>query len=217
MARSASYLHSRSFDCPDGFRALLPGFQGPRHAQGRFDPFSAPVLAVRSTAVSGRKIINIREHASWTGATTRRFFLEPQQTFHRQYEALRAVFVDDEPLDRVAERFGYKPSALRSMASRLRADCRRGVTPPFFSPTAADDPSVPVPAKAATGPGDARSRRLPRAEPRRPAARSARASRASSSSCPSWPGSASIASSPRPGIPARRWSPPPAPCSRSWR
>src|SRR4051812_3793932 len=68
---------------------------------------------------------------------TRRFFLEPQQTFQRQYEALRAIFVDDEPLDRVAERFGYKPSALRSMASRLRADRRRGVATPFFARTAA--------------------------------------------------------------------------------
>ena len=109
------------------------------------------------------------------GTLARRFFLEPQQTFQRQYEALRAIFVDDEPLDRVAERFGYKPSALKSMASRLRADCRRGVAPPFFSPTAAGGPSAPVPVEG----------QWPR------------------SSYPSWPGSASIDSSPRPGTPAR--------------
>ena len=78
------------------------------------------------------------------GSLTRQFFLEPQQTFHRRYEALRAIFVDDEPLERVAERFDYKPSALRSMASRLRADCRRGIAPPFFSRTAAGGPSVRV-------------------------------------------------------------------------
>jgi hypothetical protein len=83
---------------------------------------------------------------------TRRFFLEPHQTFQRQYEALRAIFVDDEPLDRVAERFDYKPATLRSMASRLRADYRRGVAPPFFSRTAADGPSVPVRAKDDRGP-----------------------------------------------------------------
>ena len=82
------------------------------------------------------------------GSLVGRFFLEPQQTFQRQYEALRAIFVDHEPLDRVAVRFGYKPSTLKSMASRLRADCRRGVTPPFFSPTAAGAPSVPVPVKS---------------------------------------------------------------------
>lgn len=68
------------------------------------------------------------------GSHARRFFLEPKQTFQRQYEALRAIFVDDEPLDQVAQRFGYQPSALRTMASRLRADCRRSVAPPFFSP-----------------------------------------------------------------------------------
>ena len=75
------------------------------------------------------------------GSHTSRFFLEPEQTFHRRYEALRAIFVDAEPLDRVAERFGYKTSAMRSMVSRFRADRRRGATPPFFSPTVADDPA----------------------------------------------------------------------------
>ena len=73
---------------------------------------------------------------------TRRFFLEPTQTFQRQYEALRALFVDDEPLERVAERFDYKPSTLRSMTSRLRADWRRGVATPFFSRTVAGGPPV---------------------------------------------------------------------------
>ena len=81
------------------------------------------------------------------GSPARRFFLEPQQTFQRRYEALRAIFVDDEPLDQVAQRFGYKPSALSSMASRLRANCRHGVATPFFSPTAAGGPSARVRAK----------------------------------------------------------------------
>jgi hypothetical protein len=49
-----------------------------------------------------------------------------------------------------------------------------------------------------------------------PAARSLRESRSSSSSCPCWPGSASTASSPRRGIPARRGFPPSVPCSDSW-
>jgi hypothetical protein len=84
---------------------------------------------------------------------TRRFFLEPRQTFQRQYEALRALFVDDEPLERVAERFDYKPSTLRSMASWLRADYRRGVATPFFSRTAVDGPE---------GPGRAQNNRGPR-------------------------------------------------------
>ena len=36
----------------------------------------------------------------------RRFFLAPQQTLHRRYEALRAVFVDQQPQREVAQRLG---------------------------------------------------------------------------------------------------------------
>lgn len=36
----------------------------------------------------------------------RRFFLAPKQTLHRRYEALRAVFVDQQPQLEVAKRFG---------------------------------------------------------------------------------------------------------------
>src|SRR6266571_97021 len=81
------------------------------------------------------------------GSHASRFFLEPKPTFQRQYEALRAIFVDAEPLDQVATRLGYKTSALRSMASRFRVDCRRGVAPPFFSRTVAGDLSGRAPAK----------------------------------------------------------------------
>jgi hypothetical protein len=81
------------------------------------------------------------------GSHTSRFFLEPKQTSQRQYEALRAIFVDGEPIDRVADRFGYKSSSLRVMASRFRGDYRRGVTTPFFSPTVADDQSGQAPTK----------------------------------------------------------------------
>jgi hypothetical protein len=81
-----------------------------------------------------------------------RFFLEPKPTFQRQYEALRAIFVDGEPIDQVADRFGYKSSTLRVMASRFRGDCRRGVTPPFFSTTDADVHSEPAPPKTSRAP-----------------------------------------------------------------
>jgi hypothetical protein len=96
------------------------------------------------------------------GSHTKRYFLEPQQTLQRRYEALRAIFVDDQPIDRVAQRFGYKPSALKSMASRFRANIRQGVAPPFFSPMVADD----LPAQ-----GPAKSDRIPR-RPRSPIAAS---------------------------------------------
>ena len=91
------------------------------------------------------------------GSHTSRFFLEPQQTFQRQYEALRAVFVEAEPIERVAIRFGYKPSALKSMASRFRADCRRGIATPFFSPTDVDDHSGQAPAMTSRAPNRPKS------------------------------------------------------------
>jgi hypothetical protein len=89
------------------------------------------------------------------------FFLEPQQTFHRQYEALRAIVVGGEPLKLVAERFGYKVLALKSMACRFRASCRRGITPPFFSRTVEDDLQVNVRAQTTTA---LSCQRLPTAE-----------------------------------------------------
>jgi hypothetical protein len=91
------------------------------------------------------------------GSHTSRFFLEPKQTFQRRYEALRAIFVEGQPLDQVAVRFGFKSSALRSMASRFRADRRGGVTTPFFCPTDADDPPVQAPAKAGHAPSRPKS------------------------------------------------------------
>ena len=66
----------------------------------------------------------------------RRFFLEPGQSTHRRYEALRAIFVERLPLDQVADRFGYRPAALRSLISRFRSGCRAGNAPPFSFATA---------------------------------------------------------------------------------
>jgi hypothetical protein len=81
----------------------------------------------------------------------RRFFLEPGQNTHRRYEALRAIFVEGLPPDQVADRFGYRPAALRSLVSRFRSGCRAGSPPPFsFS----IDPAVPPeggPAKTEAG------------------------------------------------------------------
>jgi hypothetical protein len=91
------------------------------------------------------------------GCRDRQFFIEPQQTFHRQYEALRAVFVEGQPLEPVAVQFGFKVSTLQSMVSRFRADRRGGVTPPFFARTAADGPAGHRRAEAAPVPRSLRS------------------------------------------------------------
>jgi hypothetical protein len=68
----------------------------------------------------------------------RRFFVEPEQKSHRRYEALRAIFVDGLPLSQVADHFGYRPAALRSLVSRFRAGCRAESPPPFFFSTDRD-------------------------------------------------------------------------------
>lgn len=50
------------------------------------------------------------------------FFLAPEKTLHRQYEALRAYFVDGLPSKEVAERFSYTPGAFRVLCSQFRAE-----------------------------------------------------------------------------------------------
>ena len=69
----------------------------------------------------------------------RRFFLEPTQTLHRRYEALRAVFVDQQPQMEVAKRFGYTYATLRRLVSDFRAQCRTGQVPPFSYPRSTGD------------------------------------------------------------------------------
>jgi hypothetical protein len=50
------------------------------------------------------------------------FFLSPQFPLQRQYEALRARLVDDEPSGDVARRFGYSPGAFRVLCYQFRHD-----------------------------------------------------------------------------------------------
>jgi hypothetical protein len=69
----------------------------------------------------------------------RDFFLDPRSTFHRRYEALRAVFVENQPPAEIAARFGYKPAAFNVMISRFRSQARHARIPPFSSPMAGAD------------------------------------------------------------------------------
>jgi len=59
-----------------------------------------------------------------------RFFLEPANATHRQYEALRAYFVEDLPSAEVARRFGYSPGSFRVLTHQFRQHPDR----PFFLP-----------------------------------------------------------------------------------
>lgn len=49
-------------------------------------------------------------------------FLQPQNSTHRQYEALRAHFVDGLSSKEVAERFGYTPGSFRVLVHDFRAN-----------------------------------------------------------------------------------------------
>ncbi len=57
-----------------------------------------------------------------------RFFLEPQNATHRQYEALRAYFVKGLPSNEAARRFGYTPGSFRVLCTEFRKQPHR----PFF-------------------------------------------------------------------------------------
>lgn len=63
--------------------------------------------------------------------TCQDFFLRPTQVLHRQYEAVRAVFVEHRPLPEVAQHFGYSYGGLRNLVADFRARCRTGQAPPF--------------------------------------------------------------------------------------
>ena len=52
-------------------------------------------------------------------------FLEPTNATHRQYEALRAYFVDKLPSKEVAKRFGYTDGSFRVLAHQFRQNPKR--------------------------------------------------------------------------------------------
>jgi transposase len=59
----------------------------------------------------------------------RRFFAQPATARQRQYEALRAFYVEGLPSAEVAHRFGYSPGAFRVLCHAFR----RGNLPEFFA------------------------------------------------------------------------------------
>lgn len=70
-----------------------------------------------------------------------RFFLAPESPQQRQYEALRAYFVEKAPSQEVARRFGYTPGAFRVLCHQFRHDpARRAV---FFPPSTPGPHSAP--------------------------------------------------------------------------
>ena len=60
---------------------------------------------------------------------TRRFFLEPATPRQRQYEALRAYFIEGLASAKVAARFGYRDGSFRMLCHAFRRD----PDPQFFA------------------------------------------------------------------------------------
>jgi transposase len=71
-------------------------------------------------------------HNSRDRLTLARRFLEPDNSTHRQYEALRAFFVDGLSSAEAAARFGYTPGSFRVLVHQFRNHPQRD----FFLPTA---------------------------------------------------------------------------------
>lgn len=67
------------------------------------------------------------------------FFLEPSNPTHRQYEALRAYFVDHLPSAKAARLFGYTPGSFRVLCHEFRRNPKR----PFFLPPSKSPKALP--------------------------------------------------------------------------
>jgi len=66
----------------------------------------------------------------------RDFFTQPTQTFQRQYEAVRAVFVDQRKQKEVAEQFGFTYGTMRQLVFDFRQFVDGQAEPaesPFFA------------------------------------------------------------------------------------
>ena len=68
-----------------------------------------------------------------------RAFLVARNPTHRQYEALRAYFVEDLPSAQAARRFGYTPASFRVLCHKFRQDPQR----PFFLPPSRGPKTAP--------------------------------------------------------------------------
>lgn len=67
--------------------------------------------------------------------TCQEFFSDTTNPYHRRYEALRAVFVEERSQKEVAEEFGYQYGSFRQLVYEFRQHCRSADSSdesPFF-------------------------------------------------------------------------------------
>jgi len=98
--------------------------------------FDFAVLAYHNASVGIRLPKDLTE--------CRRFFAEPSHPRQRQYEALRAFFVEGRPSHEVARAFGYSPGSFRVLCHQFRRD----PDPQFFYSPSPGPRSQPHKSKA---------------------------------------------------------------------
>ena len=77
-----------------------------------------------------------------TDSADANFFLAPEKPLHRQYEALRAFFLEGGNSHKVARRFGYTPGAFRVLCHQFRHDVEKRNS--FFHDVRHGPQSAPV-------------------------------------------------------------------------
>jgi hypothetical protein len=101
---------------------------------------ATPLPHTLSCSCADKRTLLLRRHEKWVTISGERtmddipyqdFFLHPSQVLHRQYEALRTVFVEHQPLAQVAQQFGYSYGSLRNLVAEFRTRCRAGQATPF--------------------------------------------------------------------------------------
>ena len=68
-----------------------------------------------------------------TSTDYRQFFLQPTDAWHRRYEALRLVFVDQRPLKEVAQHFEISYGTLCNWVTEFRVQQDNDERSPFFN------------------------------------------------------------------------------------
>jgi transposase len=66
------------------------------------------------------------------GGNYRSFFVSPNNELQKRYEVLRSVFVDEDSMQEVAQRFGLGYGTIRNWVSEFRRSCDAGLPPPFL-------------------------------------------------------------------------------------
>lgn len=65
------------------------------------------------------------------GVACRDFFLYPATLLQRRYEALRCVFVEEQSMQQVAQRYEVSYGTVRNWACEFRRAIEAGQSPPF--------------------------------------------------------------------------------------